>query len=65
MPDRRREIVRETADDDGFIHHWRCHGHLASDGRLVEWEGYTWARVEGGLIAEVWVFADPSEPMLE
>ena len=39
MPDCRREILRETVDDDHFIHHWRCSGRLASDGRLVEWAG--------------------------
>jgi hypothetical protein len=65
LPDCRREILRDTADDQHFIHHWRCSGHLASNGRLVEWEGCTWARVEDGLIAEAWIFADPSDPRLE
>lgn len=65
MPDCRREILRETADDDHFIHHWRCFGHLASNGRLVEWEGCTWARLENGRITEIWIFGDPRDPRLE
>jgi len=65
LPDCLRQIVRETADDEHFIHHWRCSGHLASDRRLVEWEGCTWARVQDSLIVEAWIFADPSEPKLE
>ncbi|MBK6320258.1 MAG: nuclear transport factor 2 family protein [Dehalococcoidia bacterium] len=65
MPDCRREILRETVDDDHFIHHWRCSGRLASDGRLVEWDGCTWARIEGRRITEIWIFGDSRDPRLE
>lgn len=65
LPDCRREIVRELADDNFLVHHWRCSGYLASNGRLVEWEGSSVFRVEDGSLAEMWVFGDPADPRLE
>ncbi|MBE7519068.1 MAG: nuclear transport factor 2 family protein [Thermoflexaceae bacterium] len=65
MPDARREIVRELADEDAVVHHWRCGGRVAATGRLVEWEGSTIMRVQDGLIAEAWIFGDPADPRLE
>lgn len=65
LPDCRREIVREVADGEFVIHHWRCSGHHAADGHLVEWEGCTWLRGENGRITEGWIFADPADPKLE
>lgn len=65
LPDCRREILREAADGDFLIHHWRCSGHHIADGRLVAWEGCTWMRIESDRVVEGWIFGDPADPRLD
>ena len=61
IPDARRTIDREVADETSFVHHWHFEGTVRATGNPIRWEGCTWSRVEDGLIVEAWTFWDPGQ----
>lgn len=52
IPDARRTIDREVADDTSFVHHWHFDGTVKATGSPIRWEGCSWSRIENGLFVE-------------
>jgi steroid delta-isomerase-like uncharacterized protein len=65
FPDFHNEIEELVAEGDRVVarvtytgtHRGEVRG-IAATGRAIRYEGMAWFRIEGGLIAEVWVVAD-------
>jgi len=53
--------ANEVADDEMLVHHWHSEGTVKATGNPIRWEGCSWMRIENGLIAEAWIFWDPSQ----
>lgn len=54
----RRAILDMAADGERVMWRWRVDATLTSNGNPVSWEACSWARVEGGRLAEAWVYFD-------
>lgn len=61
IPDARRTIDRELADESSFVHHWHVDGNVKATHTPIRWEGCTWSRVVEGAIVEAWTFWDPGQ----
>lgn len=61
IPDARRTIDQEVADDTMLVQQWHFDGTVKATGAPIRWEGCSWMRIEGGLIVEAWTFSDPSQ----
>lgn len=61
IPDARRTIDHEIADESMLVQHWHFDGTVQATGTPVRWEGCSWVRIENGLFVEAWTFWDPSQ----
>lgn len=61
IPDARRTIDLEVADETMLVHHWHFDGTVKATGTPIRWEGSSSMRIEDGLIVEAWTFWDPSQ----
>lgn len=61
IPDAVRTIDREVADDSMLVQQFHFNGAVKATGTPIRWEGCSWMRIENGLIAEAWIFWDPSQ----
>lgn len=61
IPDARRTIDHEVADDSMLVQHWHFDGTVKATGTPIRWEGCSWMRIENALFVEAWTFWDPSQ----
>lgn len=61
IPDARRTIDHEVADDTMLAQQWHFDGTVKAAGHPIRWEGCSWMRIENGLFVEAWTFWDPGQ----